>query len=57
MRALIVEDQVKLAGVLRDGLRKHGVVADVAQSGEDALWMAGATSYDVLLLDVMLYRE
>jgi two-component system OmpR family response regulator len=54
VRALIVEDQAKLASVLRSGLRKHGVVADVAHRGEDALWMAGSTRYDVLLLDVML---
>ncbi len=54
MRVLIVEDQVKLAKVLRGGLRKHGLVADVAARGEDALWMASSARYDVLLLDVML---
>jgi two-component system OmpR family response regulator len=54
MRVLIVEDQAKLANVLRSGLYKHGLVADVARRGEDALWMAGSARYDVLLLDVML---
>ena len=54
MRVLIVEDQAKLAKVLRGGLRKHGLVADVATRGEDALWMASSARYDVLLLDVML---
>ena len=54
MRVLIVEDQVKMAGLLRRALRGAGVAADVAIKGEDALWMAGATSYDALVLDVML---
>jgi two-component system OmpR family response regulator len=30
------------------------MVCDVAATGEDALWMAGSTRYDVLTLDVML---
>jgi two-component system OmpR family response regulator len=54
MRVLIVEDQPKLSRLLRDGLTKHGMVFDVAATGEDALWMAGSTRYDVLTLDVML---
>jgi two-component system, OmpR family, response regulator len=54
MRVLIVEDQVKMASLLRRALRGAGVAADVAIKGEDALWMAGATSYDALVLDVML---
>jgi len=45
---------VKLAGLIRRGLREEGVLADVAIKGEDALWMAEATAYDVLVLDVML---
>jgi two-component system OmpR family response regulator len=54
VRTLIVEDDVKMAGLLRRGLREEGVAVDVARRGEDALWMAGATEYDVLVLDVML---
>jgi two-component system, OmpR family, response regulator len=54
MRVLVVEDHVKLAGQLRRALRGEGVATDVAVSGEDALWMAGSTSYDVVVLDVML---
>jgi two-component system, OmpR family, response regulator len=54
VRVLIVEDQVKMASLLRRALRDDGVAADVAVKGEDALWMAGSTSYDVILLDVML---
>src|SRR4051812_49981364 len=54
MRVLIVEDEIKLAGLIRRGLREEGMAADVAAKGEDALWMAGATEYDAILLDVML---
>jgi two-component system, OmpR family, response regulator len=54
MRVLIVEDQARMAGLLRSGLQKHGLVADVTARGEDALWMAASMRFDVLILDVML---
>jgi two-component system OmpR family response regulator len=54
MRVLVVEDDPKLAALLGRGLREEGVAADVTSSGEDALWMAGSTDYDALVLDVML---
>jgi two-component system OmpR family response regulator len=54
MRVLIVEDDLKMAGLVRRGLREHGLAADVAVKGEDALWMAEATDYDAVVLDVML---
>lgn len=54
MRVLVVEDDAKLASVLRRGLLAEGMSADVAGRGEDALWMAGATGYDAIVLDVML---
>jgi two-component system OmpR family response regulator len=54
MRVLVVEDETKLANVLRRGLRRQGVGVDVAGDGEQALVRAQATDYDVILLDVML---
>ena len=54
MRVLLVEDDPKLASLLGRGLREEGVIADVTSRGEDALWMAGSTEYDALVLDVML---
>jgi two-component system OmpR family response regulator len=54
MRVLVVEDDAALAAAIRRGLRAEGVIADVAARGEDALWMAGATEFDVLVLDLML---
>ena len=52
MRVLIVEDEHKLALILRRALCEQGLAADVAQSGEEALTMAGATAYDTIVLDV-----
>jgi two-component system, OmpR family, response regulator len=54
MRVLVVEDDVKLAALLRRGLGEEGLAADVAATGDDAIWMAGATEYDAIVLDVML---
>ena len=54
MRVLVVEDDVKMAGLLRRGLVEEGLSADVARTGDDALWMAQATEYDTIVLDVML---
>jgi two-component system OmpR family response regulator len=54
MRVLIVEDEVKMAALIRRGMRGEGIAADVAIKGEDALWMAEATSYDAIVLDIML---
>jgi two-component system OmpR family response regulator len=54
VRVLIVEDEVKMASLIRRGLRDDGMAADVAIKGEDALWMAGSTDYDAIVLDVML---
>jgi CheY-like chemotaxis protein len=54
MRVLLVEGKVKLASLLRPALRGEGVAVDLVLTGEDALWMAGATRYDAIVLDVML---
>jgi two-component system OmpR family response regulator len=54
VRALIVEDETKMAALLRRGLVEEGYAADIARTGEDALWMARATPYDAIVLDVML---
>src|SRR5665809_23418 len=54
MRILVVEDDPKMAALIRRGLREDGAAADIAGSGEDALWMAEATGYDAVVLDVML---
>ena len=43
-----------MAGLIRRGLKEDGFAVDLAKSGEDALWMAGSTPFDAVVLDVML---
>ena len=54
MRVLVVEDELKMASLLLRGFRANGDAADIARTGEDAIWMAAATAYDAIVLDVML---
>jgi two-component system OmpR family response regulator len=54
MRILVVEDELKMASLLRRGLVEEGHAVDVARTGDDALWMAGAAEYDAIVLDLML---
>ena len=54
MRILVVEDELKMASLLRRGLVEEGHAVDVARTGDDAVWMAGAAEYDAIVLDVML---
>ena len=54
MRILVVEDELKMAAVLRRGLAEEGHAVDVARTGDDGLWMAQAVDYDAIVLDLML---
>jgi two-component system, OmpR family, response regulator len=54
MRVLVVEDDARMAGAIRRGLRYEGVVADTAGDGEAALRVVRANEYDAVVLDVML---
>jgi two-component system OmpR family response regulator len=54
VRILVVEDELKMASLLRRGLTEEGHAVDVARTGDDALWMAGAAEYDAIVLDLML---
>ncbi len=54
MRVLVVEDQPKMSRLLQRGLRDEGFATDVCVNGEDAIWMAGSTPFDAIVLDVML---
>ena len=54
MRLLVVEDETKLAALLRRGLLEDGHAVDVAPNGDEALWMARAAEFDAIVLDVML---
>lgn len=49
-----MEDEHKLAGVLKRGLQEHGYAVDVAYDGPEGLDLALQEPYDLLILDVML---
>jgi two-component system OmpR family response regulator len=54
VNVLVVEDEVKMAALLRRGLSEEGLVVDVAKRGEDAIGMARSVAYDAIVLDVIL---
>jgi DNA-binding response OmpR family regulator len=54
VRVLVVEDELKMAGLLKRGLEEEGYAVDLARTGSEALWAGTETPYDAILLDVML---
>jgi len=54
MRLLVVEDDERLAGLLRSGLAEEGFAVDLAYDGREGLWLATENRYDAIVLDVML---
>jgi two-component system OmpR family response regulator len=54
VRVLVVEDEAKMAGLLRRGLVEEGYAVDVAGEGRTGLDAAGGRDYDAVVLDVML---
>jgi heavy metal response regulator len=54
MRVLVVEDNPRMAGVIRQGLTENGYAVDVASTGHDGEDTAAARPYDAIILDVML---
>ena len=54
MKILVVEDEPKIATSLQRGLQSEGYVVDIAEDGDMAETLAGATTYDLVLLDWMI---
>jgi DNA-binding response OmpR family regulator len=54
MRVLVVEDEGRMAALLRRGLEEDGYAVDVAATGPEGLWQAREFAYDAIVLDVML---
>jgi two-component system, OmpR family, response regulator len=54
MHVLVVEDEVKMAALLRRGLIEQGLAVDIVGNGEAGVAMATTTSYDAIVLDVIL---
>ncbi len=54
MRILVVEDNLKMASVIRQSLTESAYAVDVANTGQDGEHMAATEPYDLVILDVML---
>lgn len=54
MRILVVEDEVKMAALLKRGLEEEGYAVDTALTGTDAIWLGTENPYDLIVLDLML---
>lgn len=54
MRVLVVEDEPKMADLVRRGLEREGYAVDVVGTGDEALWSAGEVAYDAVVLDAMI---
>ncbi|MHC4695485.1 MAG: response regulator [Planctomycetota bacterium] len=57
MRLLVVEDNPKMARIVRQGLIENGYAVDVAHTGRDGEQMAATEPYDAIILDVMLPEQ
>lgn len=51
---MVVEDELRMAALLKRGLQEDGYAVDVVGTGTDAVWQAKELSYDAVVLDVML---
>jgi DNA-binding response OmpR family regulator len=57
MRILLAEDDSRVAGFVRRGLREEQYAVDVAADGEKAFFMAQTGEYDLIILDLMLPKK
>jgi DNA-binding response OmpR family regulator len=54
MRVLVVEDELKMADLLKQGLEEHNHSVTVAYDGREGLELASSHEFDVIVLDLML---
>jgi two-component system OmpR family response regulator len=54
VRVLVVEDEAKMAKLLKRGLEEEGHAVDVGADGPEGFWLATENSYGLIVLDVML---
>ena len=57
MRALVIEDERKLAFYIKKGLEEHHFAVDVAYNGEEGVCYADENEYDVVVLDLLLPKK
>ena len=54
MRILVAEDHPALGSDLKKGLERCSYIVDLVSDGEDALSLGLSTSYDLMILDILL---
>src|SRR5215472_13236100 len=54
LRILVVEDEAKLAGALREGLEREKYEVVIAPTGEEGFFLVNAQEFDLVILDLML---
>ncbi len=54
MHVLVVEDELKMASLVRRGLERDGYLVDLAADGDEGLWAAREHDYDAIVLDAMI---
>ena len=54
MRILVIEDEKKIAGFIKRGLKEEGYAVDVAADGDEGYELASVNDYDLIILDIML---
>jgi DNA-binding response OmpR family regulator len=54
VKILLIEDDKKIATVVKRGLDAEGYTVEVAFDGADGLWLATESNFDLILLDIML---
>lgn len=54
MKILVVEDDKRLAALIKRGLEEHAFVVDLCHDGEEGLYQTEISPYDAAVLDVMM---
>ncbi len=57
MKLLVIEDEAKIANLLKKGLQEQGFSVDISGDGEDGLERATKTPYDAIVIDIMLPKR
>ena len=57
MRVLVVEDETRMAGLLKRALQEEGHAVDVAADGLEGLWLATENAYGAIVLDEKPWKE
>lgn len=55
MKILVIEDDKKIASVLKRGLEEEYFSVDIVDNGDEALYLAQTMNYDIVLLDIMIH--